>query len=226
MDFSQVYLDTFELEDMDPESLARLGLPSTFNLLTDPFPFESSEAPAEGSHELAPFLPSTKLTILEACRLAELGPDDAILDIGCGDGRICAAAIQKHRVRLAVGLDYDQELITYAESCARQCGIAVLPELESKPSSTQAVRFECRDLDSPAAIAYLQQLVRDHGITAVFLFLCSEMEAKPHWRLFLRQFCLEEMGCRIVAMVIDKNDSLGTQPVRTGNGIWVYEQRR
>ncbi|KAI9199627.1 uncharacterized protein BJ171DRAFT_518104 [Polychytrium aggregatum] len=204
-DFLDVFPDTFDLEDLRPAELD--SLPSAFRVLADPFPFEDSR---EGQEEaqLAPFLPSTKKTCLDACLLAGIGPDDVVLDIGCGDGRVCICATQRFGARLAIGIDYDRELVEMAVRVSGECGVADRTE------------FLTQDLDSAEAVDGLRELVLSRGITAVFMVLCGEMERRPYWQGFLREFCVGQ-GLKIVAMIIDKNELMGA-PKATCPGAWLY----
>ena len=53
--------------------------------------------------------------------LAGVGPDDRLIDLGCGDGRIVLAAAR--RGARALGVDVDPARIAEAESAARGAGL-------------------------------------------------------------------------------------------------------
>jgi ribosomal protein L11 methylase PrmA len=53
-------------------------------------------------------------------KLAGVGPDDVVYDLGCGDGRIVATAVEKFQAKHGVGVDLDPERIQDSKSTARQ----------------------------------------------------------------------------------------------------------
>ncbi len=53
-----------------------------------------------------PFVPTPHDIVMEMLKLAEVGPNDVVYDLGCGDGRIVVAAA-KHFGARAVGVDKD-----------------------------------------------------------------------------------------------------------------------
>jgi len=56
--------------------------------------------------------------------LAGAGPGDRLVDLGCGDGRICIAAAR--RGARALGVDIDAERIAEAQAAASAAGVAAL----------------------------------------------------------------------------------------------------
>ena len=54
----------------------------------------------------APWVPSSMQRIHQMMKLAEVGPDDVVYDLGCGDGRIILTAAMRYRAR-AVGIEID-----------------------------------------------------------------------------------------------------------------------
>jgi hypothetical protein len=64
-----------------------------------------------------------QVTVDEMLRLAGVGPDDFVVDLGSGDGRIVITAAKKFGAR-GFGVDIDWRLILQAEENARQAGVA------------------------------------------------------------------------------------------------------
>ncbi len=62
-----------------------------------------------------PYVPTPDVVVEEMLRLGRVGPDDFLIDLGSGDGRIPIAAARKFGTR-AVGVELDEDLI--AESAA------------------------------------------------------------------------------------------------------------
>jgi hypothetical protein len=91
-----------------------------------------------GSHgrqdapDLAPFVPTPLPVVDRMLALAEVGRDDVVYDIGCGDGRIVIAAAEKYGAR-GVGIDIDPKLIKEAGANAKKAKV------------TRLVRFVCTD---------------------------------------------------------------------------------
>jgi ubiquinone/menaquinone biosynthesis C-methylase UbiE len=57
-----------------------------------------------------PYVPTPPVVVEEMLRLAAVGPDDFVIDLGSGDGRILIAAAKKFGAR-GVGVDLDPERI-------------------------------------------------------------------------------------------------------------------
>lgn len=55
--------------------------------------------------------------------MAQVGPNDVVYDLGCGDGRIVIAAAMKFGAR-GVGVDIDPMLVARAQAEARAAGVA------------------------------------------------------------------------------------------------------
>jgi hypothetical protein len=54
----------------------------------------------------APWVPTTMRTVNKMLKLAEVGPDDVVYDLGCGDGRTLVTAAWRYGAR-AVGIEID-----------------------------------------------------------------------------------------------------------------------
>jgi len=111
--------------------------------------------------------------------LAEVGPSDHVVDLGCGDGRILVAAARS-RGASGYGVDLDPRRIREAEANARRGGVA------------GRLRFEVGDLfDAPIA-----------GASVVAIYLLPEINLR------LRPRLLAELrpGTRIVSHAFDMGD--------------------
>lgn len=71
---------------------------------------------------LGPFLSTPQSLIPALFTIADLGPDDTLLDIGCGDGRIALAGAQLHGCR-AIGVEHDPELVERAQRAVSEAGL-------------------------------------------------------------------------------------------------------
>src|SRR5688500_10251608 len=70
-----------------------------------------------------PYLPSTQVAVDEMLRLADVRPDDVVVDLGSGDGRIVIAAAKLFGAR-GFGVDIDEKLVAQANENARAAGVA------------------------------------------------------------------------------------------------------
>lgn len=70
-----------------------------------------------------PFVPTPYVVIEEMLRLAAVTPQDFVMDLGSGDGRVLITAAQKFGAR-GVGVDLDEELIAQSVAAAAEAGVA------------------------------------------------------------------------------------------------------
>jgi SAM-dependent methyltransferase len=61
--------------------------------------------------------------VIEILRLAGVGPDDVVYDLGSGDGRIVIAAARDFGAR-GVGIELDPDLVAESVRTARRAGVA------------------------------------------------------------------------------------------------------
>lgn len=76
----------------------------------------------EQSSSLAPYVPTPQDVVERMLTLAEVGPNDVVYDLGCGDGRIVITAAQKFGAR-GVGIDFDPERISESQDNAKKAGV-------------------------------------------------------------------------------------------------------
>ncbi len=70
-----------------------------------------------------PFVPTPYVVIEEMLRLAAVTPQDFVMDLGSGDGRVLITAAQKFGAR-GIGVDLDEELIAQSVAAAAEAGVA------------------------------------------------------------------------------------------------------
>jgi SAM-dependent methyltransferase len=126
-----------------------------------------------------PYLPTPDHVVDAMLRLAAVGKDDVVYDLGSGDGRIVIAAARDFGAR-GVGIEIVPQLVARSVRWAREAGVA------------ERVRFVQQDIFqtdlSPA--------------TVVMLYLSHELNAR------LRPKLLRELraGARIVSHRFDMGD--------------------
>lgn len=71
-----------------------------------------------------PFLVTPPEIVDQMLRLARVGPDDVVYDLGSGDGRLVIAAVRDFRARQGVGIEIDGALVATSREYARRAGVA------------------------------------------------------------------------------------------------------
>jgi len=69
-----------------------------------------------------PYVPTPQVVVDEMLRLADVGPQDFVVDLGSGDGRILITAAEKFGAR-GLGVDLDKELNQESRENARISGV-------------------------------------------------------------------------------------------------------
>ena len=146
-----------------------------------------------------PYVATPQVTVDEMLRLANVGPQDFVIDLGSGDGRIVVTAARKFGAR-GLGVDLDWRLIQQGETNARQAGVA------------DRVRFLEQDL-------FQTDLSQATVITTYLL---------PFVMLRLRPALLElKPGTRIVSHDFDLGDWQPDQKtsIRKNVFLWIVPAR-
>ena len=69
-----------------------------------------------------PFVPTPPVVVEAMLKLAAVGPEDYVVDLGSGDGRIVIAAARQHGAR-GLGVEIDSALVSEARREARRQGV-------------------------------------------------------------------------------------------------------
>lgn len=145
-----------------------------------PPPDATGGVTAAGRTDLdVPYVPTPPEVVDEMLRLAEVGPDDRLYDLGSGDGRIVIAAAERFGTR-GIGVDIDPERVEEANANAEAANVTDLVEFREQDL------FETDFSDA----------------TVVTLYLLSEVNLR------LRPRLLQELepGTRIVSHAFDMGD--------------------
>ena len=70
------------------------------------------------------FVPTPEVVVDAMCKLAKVGKDDVVYDLGCGDGRISITAVTKFKAKRGVGVDIDANLVKESQANAKKAGVA------------------------------------------------------------------------------------------------------
>ena len=128
---------------------------------------------------LAPFVASPEMVVEEMLRMAEVGPDDLLYDLGSGDGRIVIMAAQLHGAR-GVGFELDADLVRQSGENARRGHVSHLVEFRQQDVMTV-------DL-SPATVV------------TIYLSQQANLQLRPRLQSQLRP------GARVVSHSFDMGD--------------------
>lgn len=69
-----------------------------------------------------PFVPTSTAVVEAMLKLAKVGPNDIVFDLGCGDGRIVITAAKQYGAK-GTGIDINPERIKEANENARQAKV-------------------------------------------------------------------------------------------------------
>lgn len=167
----------------------------------DPFPVYLEDIDTT----LAPFCPTSAARVVKALKMAKVGVNDVLVDLGAGDGRFITAAVSEFNASRAVGIESDALLIDSSHELAHQ----VLSDEQQK-----RVSFVLGDLTA------LPKMVQDIDWTVIVLFLLPDYTHK-FADLLLSYY---RKGTRIISMVFNLNEipelRLLTSDER--EGIYVY----
>ncbi|MCS7253571.1 MAG: class I SAM-dependent methyltransferase [Armatimonadota bacterium] len=70
-----------------------------------------------------PFVPTPPEVVKKMLQMANVGKDDIVYDLGCGDGRIVIAAVRDFNAKRGVGVDLDPQRIRESNENARKAGV-------------------------------------------------------------------------------------------------------
>ncbi|KAG1464534.1 hypothetical protein G6F56_005068 [Rhizopus delemar] len=136
---------------------------------------------------LAPFCPTSAERVLKALKMAQIGPQDILVDLGSGDGRFVTCAVSEFDVARAVGIESDPELVQISHELSQR----VLTKTQQ-----ERVEFIAGDLLD------LPKMVHDTQWTVIVLFLLPDHTDKFS-ELLLQHY---RQGAKIVSLVFNLNE--------------------
>ena len=150
------------------------------------------QAPAAREPDV-PYEPTPQHVVAEMLNVANVGPNDVVYDLGCGDGRIVIAAVKAFGAR-GVCVDIDPQRILESRANAEQAGVA------------QRIRFLTQDL--------FETDIGDATVVTLFLYPDVNLRLRPKLWRDLRP------GTRVVSYVHDMGDwkAVETRTVQTSRG--------
>ena len=159
-------------------------------------------------NSVAPFAASPTSVVDQMLNLAGVGPNDVVVDLGSGDGRLVIAAVQRYGARSGFGVDIDLSLVRYANRKAEEGGLQ------------DRARFYARDL--------FETDIREATVVTVYLLpdIMPRLQAKllaelaPGSRVVSHDYPFPSWRAdRVVSFdVPEKNDYTG----RRNTSIYLY----
>lgn len=139
-----------------------------------------------------PYASTRPETIALMLEMGDVGPDDFVIDLGTGDGRILIAAARERGAR-GLGVDIDPVMIRRAEANARRAGVA------------DRVRFEVADL--------FETPLHEADVVTMYLLPEVNLELRPRLLAELRP------GARVVSHAFDMGDWRPDDTQRGGGAV-------
>lgn len=148
-----------------------------------------------------PYATTRPETIALMLDMAGVGPDDHVIDLGTGDGRILIAAARDRGAR-GLGVDIDPVMVRRARAAANRAGVA------------DRVTFEVADL--------FETPLGDADVVTMFLLPEVNLRLRPRLHAELRP------GARVVSHVFDMGDWAPDATRRAGGAVvhlWTIPER-
>ncbi len=148
-----------------------------------------------------PYVPTPHAVVDKMLEVAQVGPNDVVYDLGCGDGRIVIAAAKKGA--RGVGIDIDEQRIREARSNAAAAGVA------------DRVQFRQEDL--------FKTDFREATVVTMYLLTSVNLRLRPRLLAELKP------GTRIVSHAFDLGDWKPLETHKVGSSTvyyWVVPQRQ
>ena len=99
--------------------------------------------------KLAPYVLTPQDVVERMLQIAQVGGNDVVYDLGCGDGRLVITAARKYGAR-GVGVDFDLNRVRESQANAEKAGVESLVEFRQQDALTVDV--------SPATVVTLYLL--------------------------------------------------------------------
>jgi len=70
------------------------------------------------------FVPTPNDVVAAMCKMAKIGKDDIVYDLGCGDGRMVIMSVKDFGAKKGVGVDLNPELVKGCQESAKAQGVS------------------------------------------------------------------------------------------------------
>ena len=158
----------------------------------------SNESSSDGKQLRSPdvvYVPTPYEAVEAMLKVAKVGKDDVVYDLGSGDGRIPIMAVQKYNAARAIGIDINPDRISEAQANLKTAGVG------------DRVRFLNEDL--------FEAKISDATVVTLYLLPSLNLKLLPKLLAELKP------GTRIVSHAFDMG-SWKPQQTLNANGSTVY----
>jgi predicted O-methyltransferase YrrM len=156
---------------------------------------QTAQAPALRTPDVI-YVPTPHEVVEGMLKLAKVGPNDVVYDLGSGDGRIPIAAVKNFKARKAVGVDINPERIKEAEANHATAGVG------------DKVKFILGDL--------FEQNISEATVITLYLLPSLNVKLMPKLKAELKP------GTRIVSQSFDMMGQWEPEQTITVDGRPVY----
>jgi len=156
---------------------------------------QTAQAPALRTPDVI-YVPTPHEVVEGMLKLAKVGPNDVVFDLGSGDGRIPIAAVKNFKAKKAVGVDINPERIKEAEANHATAGVG------------DKVKFILGDL--------FEQDISEATVITLYLLPSLNVKLMPKLKAELKP------GTRIVSQSFDMMGQWEPEQTITVDGRAVY----
>jgi uncharacterized protein (TIGR03000 family) len=125
------------------------------------------------------YVPTPPEVVEAMLKLAGVGKDDVVYDLGCGDGRIVIAAVEKFHAKHGVGVDLDPRRISESKENARAHGV------EGRVEFRQADVLQIKDLSAASVVTLYMGDELDEALRPIL-----QKQLKPGSRIVSHRFLM------------------------------------
>lgn len=111
------------------------------------------------------WVPTPKIVVEDMAKLAEVGPNDRVMDPGCGDAVMILTAIKDFKAKSAIGIDIDAKKVEESKAAVEAAGLA--GKITIKEGN--ALKLTEKDFE---------------GVTVVMLYMGDELNIRLRPTLF------------------------------------------
>jgi uncharacterized protein (TIGR03000 family) len=125
------------------------------------------------------FVPTPPEVIDAMMKLAKVGENDVVFDLGCGDGSLVVAAVKQFHAKRGVGVDLDPQRIREANTKAKEAGV------EAKVEFRQGNVLEIADLSKATVVMLYMSDEMNQKLMPIF-----QKQLKPGSRIVSHRFTM------------------------------------
>lgn len=151
------------------------------------------------------WIPTPEALVTRMLQLAQIRPDDYVVDLGSGDGRIVIAAARDFKAR-GLGIEYNADMVAFAQRRAREAGVA------DRARFVQGDIFATDFSDATIVTMYLLPELN-------MRLRHTLLQMKPGTRLVTHQFTMGDWTPDEVSTIENRPGYLWIVPANAG-GTW------